>query len=162
MLEEVRIVREQGAGIVSSGGGSNVEQHRWGAKLQAVMLALREVGNEELEVTSQIVDTVSNYKNRITINFTVAFSLTCLLPFMVSSGKVEDYHQQLSLSEKEMDNCRTRDELTGARSSAAPSHGHKSVVTPPSKPVTLLCPNQFSITFIVWFYSQIFATSYSN
>ena len=52
------------------------------------------------------------------------------------SFEVEDYHQQLILSEKEMDNCRTRDELTGTRSSAAPLHGHKSAVTPPCELIT--------------------------
>ena len=60
MLEETRIVREQCDGLVNSGDGSNVEQRKWFAKLQAVMLALREVGNEELEVTSQMLDTVKN------------------------------------------------------------------------------------------------------
>lgn len=63
------------------------------------------------------------------------------------SFEVEDYHQQLILSEKEMDNCRTRDELTGSRNSAVPLHSHKSAVTPPCESTTLTL-HKFFLVFI--------------
>ena len=87
--------------------------------------------------------------------------LTVSVSFVLSF-EVEDYHQQLILSEKEMDNCRTRDELTGTRSSAAPLHSHKSAVTPPCKPMT---PHSLQVLILLTFYACIylpmFAMTYS-
>ena len=64
------------------------------------MLSMMEIGSEKLEVTSQMLDTV------------------------------EGYSQQLSLAEKEMVSCRTRDELIGGlrnNSSNSSNSQHKSV-----------------------------------
>ena len=57
LLEEVRAARE---GLVSAAeGGRGEEMQRYLLELQRCMLRFRETGNEKLEVTSELLDTVS-------------------------------------------------------------------------------------------------------
>ena len=90
-------------------------------KFQRTMLALREIGDRKVDLTSKMLDMVQRRErererepgDRCTIS------------------QAEGYSQQLSLAEKDMDNCRTRDELTGTRSSgAATAHKNSFQGTP--------------------------------
>lgn len=95
LVTEARSIQTESEKVMSS-SVANGDKHQWLLRLQRVMLALREVGNEKLEITSQMLDTA------------------------------EGYSQQLMLTEKEVDSCRTRDELTGTRASSTISHSHKN------------------------------------
>lgn len=58
LLEEVRAAHE---GLERAReGGSEAEMRRYLLELQRCMLRFRETGNEKLEVTSELLDTVSS------------------------------------------------------------------------------------------------------
>ncbi len=106
-------------------GATAADKRKWLIQLQRWMLAIMEVGTEKVEVTSHMLDTV------------------------------EGYSQQLSLAEKEMVSCRTREELTGGGSSRSNSnatfnsHTHKSVQH--SLPGACCCTASFAIYLVCLF-----------
>ena len=84
---------------------------KWLIQLQRLMLSMIDVGSEKVTVTSDMLDTV------------------------------EGYSQQLTLTEKEMVSCRTRDELIGGsstRNSTNSSHSQYKSTVQPSLPGLLL------------------------
>ena len=58
LLTEARCVRTKSEAVISGGVVTCRERQNWLMKLQRVMLALREVGNEKVELTSQMLDLV--------------------------------------------------------------------------------------------------------
>ncbi len=74
------------------------------------MVSMVDIGSEKLEVTSDMLDTV------------------------------EGYSQKLTLAEKEMTSCRTRDELLGgsARNNSGSTHSQHKTSVQPSLPGLLL------------------------
>ena len=58
LVTEARSIQTESEKVMSS-SVANGDKHQWLLRLQRVMLALREVGNEKLEITSQMLDTVS-------------------------------------------------------------------------------------------------------
>lgn len=58
LLSEARCVRAKSEAVLSGSVAPCRERQNWLMKLQRVMLALREVGNEKVELTSQMLDLV--------------------------------------------------------------------------------------------------------
>lgn len=68
LLTEARCVRAKSEGVISGGVVTCRDRQNWLMKLQRVMLALREVGNEKVELTSQMLDLVrEKYHNNILV-----------------------------------------------------------------------------------------------
>ena len=89
-------------------------------QLHKMMLSVRELGNEKLELTSHMLDTVSVCGGgRCAVDRTLLLTL-----------QVEDYSHQLTLREKDMDNCRTREDTVNLRFSLS-SHPHKMSTASP-------------------------------
>ncbi|XP_019858726.1 PREDICTED: inhibitor of growth protein 4-like [Amphimedon queenslandica] len=81
LLDEARQLKNEHSTVLKSVGVA--DRIHWLLKLQKAMVSLTEVGDQKLEVTSEMLDTA------------------------------EEYTQQLELASKEVDNCRTRDDLSG-------------------------------------------------
>jgi hypothetical protein len=100
LIAEAQYVKRCGDGLCIDGIGSHKERLKWICKLQQVLASLKEIGDEKLELTSQLLDIA------------------------------EGYGQQLSLVEKEVDSCRTRDELMRSNiSSVSQGYKHSSSVS---------------------------------
>lgn len=59
LLPKLHRVREQCDQLIEDPGASTLEQQRWLGQLHKLMLSVRELGNEKLELTSHMLDTVS-------------------------------------------------------------------------------------------------------